>query len=442
VTAFNAHDAARIATLYAPDARMAYVDPAEGWKEETGSVAIQDVYRRMFEAFPDIRIGSPHVYQSNDVAIQEWVTTGTRQSGTGTAGAQGQTGTGGRRDQTGTGGGQGQTGASHGAAMGAIGMNGASVYWFDDTGRIVRDHAYADPTGLAHQGTGKKSAGRAAPQAFEGEPQFITATGRPEDTRWLDQANSFFADLTSRNNEKAFLGLFAKDATFTYYDHPADRTGAGGAREIYRNLATFSPDLRLESKSLWGFGDRVVAEVALTGTHKGAYLGARATNKPATMHELDILRFDDTGKIVEISHYGSPAELTAAATQGSRKGTTDQTPGKHGTSQSPGGATQTPGYNMNPGHNLYPPGGGTGSGSSPYPGGPGGGIYPGGATPPGGGSNPGGSGNNPGGNYPGSGSTPGGRTPSPGGYTPSPGGAGPSPSPSPTQNNPGGSQNP
>jgi steroid delta-isomerase-like uncharacterized protein len=61
------------------------------------------------------------------------------------------------------------------------------------------------------------------------------------------------------------------------------------------------PDLKAEIKDLVAEGDKVVARIVLTGTHKGDFNGIPATGKTVSFDAIDIIRFAN-GKCVE--HWG------------------------------------------------------------------------------------------------------------------------------------------
>jgi predicted ester cyclase len=281
--AFNGRDARKLTSLYAADARIAGPGPT-GWMEQTGPAAIEDGYRRLFAAFPDMRWAQPRVYLTGKVVIQEWVLTGTQKGPLGSILATNK----------------------------PAGANGASVYWFNDEGRIQRQHTYFDSSTLAVQLGGAKGKARPVPELPAGETQLIVAATAAQDNRFVDEAMAFY-DSVEKREEKTFLAAFARDATRTSFFLPADRKGEPLAREDYRALIKAFPDLKVATSNLWGFGERVVAEVTTTGTMAGAYQGLKPTKKLATMHTLDVLRFDADGKLVELMSYGSLAELSAAA---------------------------------------------------------------------------------------------------------------------------------
>lgn len=319
IAAFNAHDARKIASLYTPDARTAGASPA-GWTEESGRAGVEDMNGQMFTAFPDLRTATPRVYLSGDVAIQEWEMTGTN---------------------------RGDYGAVK-ATNKPIGVHGASVYWFDQSGLITRDNTYSDTASISKQIGATRGKTRPIPQLAEGEPMFVVSTGLPEENRWIARAQAYYGTF-DRRDESGFTAALAKDVTEIDYTEPADLAGAAAVRDRFRALVHAFPDLQVQVRNLWGFGDRVVAEVTLTGTQTGAYAGVKASNKPVALHDLEVLRFDENGKVIDITRYGSSLELTAAAEAGtlsSRK----QAPENAAPTPTP----PSPGYHMSPGGNPYP----------------------------------------------------------------------------------------
>lgn len=316
VAAFNAHDARRIASLYTPDAVVAGVGN-RGWTEDSGRALIEASYGKLFTAFPDVKWASPRVYVTNDAAIQEWVLTGTQ---------------------------QGPLGSLSATNRGA-GINGASVYLFDTEGRIRREHTYYDALAMGAQLGTYKGKARALATLPAGEPQFIVAAGTPGENRWLDAARAFYSTYEQRD-EKAFGLLLAKEAARTSYLLPDDRKGDRAVVEEFRVFVRAFPDLDVDTRNMWGFGDRVVTENVISTQKAGAWATARATQKPASLHTLDILRFGEDGKITELTSYGSVLELVLQSGQ-DQKGVQPWLPsGEQGTTpgqqNSPGTGGQAP----------------------------------------------------------------------------------------------------
>ena len=59
-------------------------------------------------------------------------------------------------------------------------------------------------------------------------------------------------------------------------------------------LAAF-PDLRMVPQDVIASGDKAVARVRMTGTHKGAFMGMPATGERVEVTLIDIIRFGDDG---------------------------------------------------------------------------------------------------------------------------------------------------
>ena len=341
ISAFNAHDARRIASLYTPDAVVAGVG-STGWIEASGRTVIETSYGQLFTAFPDVKWASPRVHVTQDAAIQEWALTGTH---------------------------QGELGGMA-PTQRTAGVHGAAVYFFDDEGRIRRQHTYYDALAMSAQLGTYKGKGRAAATLPTGDTQFMTATGSTAEGLWLDAARTYYNAYETRD-EKALNALLAADATHTSYLLPDDRKGNKAVAEDFRGFLRAFPDIDIETKNMWGFGPHVITESVITTKKAGAWAGAKATQKPATLHVLDVLHFSDEGKLASIVTYGSPLELMVQSGQ-ETKGVHPWLPAGRGTGQgtTPGqspmpgqypmpGQSPTPGQYPMPGQNPMPGQGGS-----------------------------------------------------------------------------------
>jgi steroid delta-isomerase-like uncharacterized protein len=97
-----------------------------------------------------------------------------------------------------------------------------------------------------------------------------------------------------------FGDLVADDFT-EHDDMPAVPTKAG-MLDFFRSLLESFPDFRMDVDDLIAGDDKTVARVTATGTHKGEFMGVPATGTRAEIKLIDIMRFDDTGRICE--HWG------------------------------------------------------------------------------------------------------------------------------------------
>jgi steroid delta-isomerase-like uncharacterized protein len=75
-----------------------------------------------------------------------------------------------------------------------------------------------------------------------------------------------------------------------------------GTLDFFRSLLHSFPDLRMDVADLIADGDKTVARVGVTGTHKGEFMGVPPTAARAEMQLIDVMRFDDSGLICE--HWG------------------------------------------------------------------------------------------------------------------------------------------
>jgi steroid delta-isomerase-like uncharacterized protein len=80
-----------------------------------------------------------------------------------------------------------------------------------------------------------------------------------------------------------------------------------GVIEYFRMLLAAFPDLRMVPEDVMGCGDKVVARVVVTGTHKGPFMGMSATGKRVEVKLIDIIRFGDDGQARE--HWGLTDQL-------------------------------------------------------------------------------------------------------------------------------------
>ena len=67
------------------------------------------------------------------------------------------------------------------------------------------------------------------------------------------------------------------------------------------------PDMTMTVEDAAEDGDMVWARVRMTGTHQGEFAGNAPTGRPFDIQVIDILRFDDDGKVVE--HWGVSEDL-------------------------------------------------------------------------------------------------------------------------------------
>ena len=75
-----------------------------------------------------------------------------------------------------------------------------------------------------------------------------------------------------------------------------------GTLEFFRILLSAFPDWRMTVEDLIAGGDKAVARVTVTGTHKGEFMGVPPAGTRVDVQLIDIMRFDGAGLVCE--HWG------------------------------------------------------------------------------------------------------------------------------------------
>jgi steroid delta-isomerase-like uncharacterized protein len=90
-------------------------------------------------------------------------------------------------------------------------------------------------------------------------------------------------------------------------DLPGFPPTRAGVIQYFRMLLAAFPDLRIVPEDVIATGDKAVARVRVTGTHKGPFLGMSGTGKRVDVKLIDIIRFGDDGRARE--HWGMVDQL-------------------------------------------------------------------------------------------------------------------------------------
>lgn len=75
-----------------------------------------------------------------------------------------------------------------------------------------------------------------------------------------------------------------------------------GTLEFFRILLAAFPDWRMTVEDLIASGDKAVARMQVTGTHKGEFMGVSPTGTRVDVQLIDIMRFNGAGLVCE--HWG------------------------------------------------------------------------------------------------------------------------------------------
>ena len=119
----------------------------------------------------------------------------------------------------------------------------------------------------------------------------------------MDHTNSIqrLYDLINAGDIDGFGRQFADDFV-ERNEIPGIPPTKAGVIQYFQLLFAAFPDFRMEVEDVIAKGDKAVARVKVTGTHKGDFMGIPATNRSAVVNLIDITRFGDDGLARE--HWG------------------------------------------------------------------------------------------------------------------------------------------
>lgn len=108
-------------------------------------------------------------------------------------------------------------------------------------------------------------------------------------------------ELVNAHDVDAFDEILAEDFV-EHEELPGLAPGREGVKQFFGHQLAAFPDLRMEPEDVLSSGDKVVARVRMTGTHRGEFVGIPASGRSIDIQLIDIIRFDDDGRAVE--HWG------------------------------------------------------------------------------------------------------------------------------------------
>ena len=108
-------------------------------------------------------------------------------------------------------------------------------------------------------------------------------------------------ELISAGDVAGFGDLVADDFT-EHQGAPGFPDTKEGTLDFFRALLVAFPDLHMGVEDLIAAGDKTVARVRTTGTHRGDFMGIPPTGSSVKMQLIDIMRFDGSGQVCE--HWG------------------------------------------------------------------------------------------------------------------------------------------
>jgi steroid delta-isomerase-like uncharacterized protein len=108
-------------------------------------------------------------------------------------------------------------------------------------------------------------------------------------------------ELINAGDVAGFGELLADDLV-EHEETPGLAPTKDGVLEFFRMYTAAFPDLRMDPEDVLQSGDKVVARLRVTGTHKDEFLGIPATGRGIDVQVIDIVRFGDDGLAHE--HWG------------------------------------------------------------------------------------------------------------------------------------------
>jgi steroid delta-isomerase-like uncharacterized protein len=108
-------------------------------------------------------------------------------------------------------------------------------------------------------------------------------------------------DLINAGDIDGFGELLAEDFV-EHEEMPGLEPSREGVKQLFHMYRAAFPDLRMDVQDVLVSGDKAVARVRATGTHKGEFMGMPATGRSVDVQLIDITRFGDDGRARE--HWG------------------------------------------------------------------------------------------------------------------------------------------
>jgi hypothetical protein len=281
VDAWNAHDPAKVVANYEPTGKL--VIP--GLPEITGKDGLAADAKADFAAYSDFKVAVTRIFIKGSTAAYEWVVTG----------------------------------KNDGPLMGQkpsgrqVGIAGVSVATFDDDGLMKQEHRYFDlPTVLSQVDPKAKAGTFRAPVALPaGAAETHVAKGTPGEAKNLDTAKAIYAGFEKKGGMD-MLAFVTDDSAFDDYTMPATMKGPKPIKDwVAMYWTAFPTDLAETLPVQFAADDFVISEGIGTGTQKGALGPFKPSNKPATLHFVDIYRIKD-GKAAHLDSYSNSAEMLVA----------------------------------------------------------------------------------------------------------------------------------
>lgn len=108
-------------------------------------------------------------------------------------------------------------------------------------------------------------------------------------------------ELINAGDIDAFGDLLADDFV-EHEELPGGAPTKQGVKDFFRMQIAAFPDMAMTPQDVIDGGDKVVARVRFTGTHRGEFMGIPPTGRSVDVQLIDIIRCEDDGLAHE--HWG------------------------------------------------------------------------------------------------------------------------------------------
>jgi steroid delta-isomerase-like uncharacterized protein len=188
-----------------------------------------------------------------------------------------------------------------------VGATGVDVMWFSPEGLVKEQHTYTDMGTIMSQIGVSKQKARPVPTLNTGAPAVVVSTNAPDEAKNGEAVNKMWAAF-EKKNDADFLGAMTDDVAWDDMSMPETMKGKAAGKKFFADITKAFPDLKVASTNTWSFGDFVVTETTMTGTHKAAFMGLQPTKKSINLHSVDVVQLKD-GKAVKGTTYANGGEM-------------------------------------------------------------------------------------------------------------------------------------
>jgi steroid delta-isomerase-like uncharacterized protein len=268
--AMNAHDAKKIAAMYAEGAVM----KSPGSPDVTGRAAIEKDMSGLFLAFPDMKIAPNFVFTKGDVSIVQYAMTGTHKGDFGPIKATNK----------------------------PTGWQGVTVMWWNADGQVKEEHMYWDMgTMLSQVGVSKQKAPGIPTLATKAET--FMSNGSEVENKNPMALKAFYGAFEAKKGAD-FTGLMTDNTEWQDNTMATPSKGSKDAKKVFDSMMAGYPDAKMAVNNQWGIGDFVITEETFSGTNKGSFMGMKPTKKVVALQSLDIIMMKD-GKVAKGWSFGN-----------------------------------------------------------------------------------------------------------------------------------------